>query len=359
MTTSLVLISEVQAAPPFSYDVNGTDITLDIPTAVIIFGDSTVDAGNNNYMTTVIKADFPPYGLNFDTHKPTGRFSDGRIVPDFIASRVGIPFPLPYLHPDAKGDKILKGINFASSASGFFDSTANHFNVAPLSRQLQWFRQYKVQLSGSVGKEKAAHILDNALYVVSSGSNDFVNNYFINPRLQKRYNQTQYLNLISGLIVSFLQDLYAEGARNIAVVSYPPLGCLPSQITLHAKARKARGCVSFLNRAAVRMNERLQLVLGTLKITLPGIQFAYLDSYNLLLDAAQNPSKYGFDATWKGCCGSGTLEVAIGCNIMTPLTCRNASTHIFWDSFHPSQAMNKILADSIFEQGIAQLFKHK
>jgi phospholipase/lecithinase/hemolysin len=49
-------------------------------------------------------------------------------------------------------------------------------------------------------------------------------------------------------------------------------------------------------------------------------------------------------------------EVAIGCNAMTPFTCANASSHVFWDSFHPTHAMNKLLADSVFEQGIAELF---
>ncbi|KAH7441476.1 hypothetical protein KP509_03G039500 [Ceratopteris richardii] len=345
-------------ASDVSLTVNGTKMLLDVPEAVIIFGDSTVDAGNNNFLRTMIKADFLPYGINFDTHQPTGRFSDGRVVPDFIASRVGLPFPLPYLHPDAKGDKILKGINFASAASGFFDGTAHRFNVAPLSRQLQWFRQYKVQLEGSVGKEKAEYILHHSLFVLSAGSNDFVNNYYQNPSLQAQYKKNEFMNFISGLIASFLQNLYFEGARKIAVVSYPPLGCVPSQITLRGRLGKARGCVESLNEASIRMNARLKLVLGTLTSSLPGIQFAYLDSYGLLYDAVQNPSKYGFTTSLEGCCGSGLVEVAYGCNVMTPFTCTNASTHIFWDSFHPTHAMNKILADSIFEQGITQLFKH-
>ncbi|KAH7433694.1 hypothetical protein KP509_07G081700 [Ceratopteris richardii] len=348
----------VESSSQLSVTVNGTKMIMDIPEAVIIFGDSTVDTGNNNYLPTIIKANFPPYGINFDTHKATGRFSDGRVVPDFIAAKLGLPFPLPYLHPDAKGEKILKGINFASAASGFFDSTADLFKVVPMSRQLQWFRQYKVQLIGSVGRDKADHIISNALFVVSAGSNDFVNNYYINPSLRGRYSKPEYMNFLAGLATSFLQELHAEGARKVAVVSYPPFGCLPSQITLHNRLGKGRACIARLNNAAIRMNARLRLVLGTLQSTLPGIQFSFLDSYDLLLDAITNPAKYGFATAWTGCCGTGVMEVAIGCNMLTPLTCKNASTHIFWDSFHPSQAMNKILADSLFNNGVLPLFKH-
>ena len=51
--------------------------------AVISFGDSTVDVGNNNYLPrAVFKANYAPYGESFADHEPTGRFSDGKIVTD-------------------------------------------------------------------------------------------------------------------------------------------------------------------------------------------------------------------------------------------------------------------------------------
>ena len=62
-------------------------LTNEITTkAFFIFGDSTVDSGNNNFIDTVPenKADYKPYGLNGFFHQPTGRFSDGRVIVDFI-----------------------------------------------------------------------------------------------------------------------------------------------------------------------------------------------------------------------------------------------------------------------------------
>jgi hypothetical protein len=46
-----------------------------------------VDVGNNNYLGTVLKADFLPYGRDFDTREPTGRFSNGRISIDFTGKK--------------------------------------------------------------------------------------------------------------------------------------------------------------------------------------------------------------------------------------------------------------------------------
>ena len=55
------------------------------PVALFVFGDSLFDPGNNDFIktTTTFQANFPPYGETF-FKLPTGRFTDGRIIPDFI-----------------------------------------------------------------------------------------------------------------------------------------------------------------------------------------------------------------------------------------------------------------------------------
>lgn len=53
--------------------------------AFFVFGDSLVDNGNNNYLVTTARADSPPYGIDYPTHRPTGRFSNGLNIPDIIS----------------------------------------------------------------------------------------------------------------------------------------------------------------------------------------------------------------------------------------------------------------------------------
>lgn len=55
------------------------------PRAFFVFGDSLVDNGNNNYLATSARADSPPYGIDYPTHRPTGRFSNGLNIPDIIS----------------------------------------------------------------------------------------------------------------------------------------------------------------------------------------------------------------------------------------------------------------------------------
>lgn len=53
--------------------------------AFFVFGDSLVDSGNNNYLATTARADSPPYGIDYPTGRPTGRFSNGLNIPDIIS----------------------------------------------------------------------------------------------------------------------------------------------------------------------------------------------------------------------------------------------------------------------------------
>ncbi|KAL8135703.1 hypothetical protein AgCh_010363 [Apium graveolens] len=54
--------------------------------AVIVFGDSIVDQGCNNYLLTIAKCNFPPYGQDFPDHQSTGRFSNAKTPPDIVGT---------------------------------------------------------------------------------------------------------------------------------------------------------------------------------------------------------------------------------------------------------------------------------
>lgn len=60
--------------------------------AMYVFGDSTLDVGNNNYLpgNDVPRANMPPYGVDFRGSKPTGRFSNGYNIADSIGAYIYI-----------------------------------------------------------------------------------------------------------------------------------------------------------------------------------------------------------------------------------------------------------------------------
>jgi hypothetical protein len=61
--------------------------------AIFVFGDSTVDVGNNNHLQGTRKegkANFPQYGVDFPTSKPTGRFSNGFNTADQLGTCIAV-----------------------------------------------------------------------------------------------------------------------------------------------------------------------------------------------------------------------------------------------------------------------------
>ncbi|XP_057954751.1 GDSL esterase/lipase At5g22810 [Malania oleifera] len=320
--------------------------------AMFLFGDSVVDVGNNNHLHTIIKADFLPYGRDFISHKPTGRFCNGKLATDFTAENLGFTsYPPAYLSENATGTNLLTGANFASAASGYHDGTAQLYDAISLSQQVEYFKEYQGKLVSIAGKSNASTIIKGAVYLISAGSSDFAQNYYINPFLYKAYTPDQFSDILMQSYSTFVQKLYGLGARRIGVTTMPPIGCVPAIITLVGDDSNV--CVKKLNDHAISFNNKLNATSQHLQNTLSGIKIVVFDIYRPLYDLVTKPSENGFFEARKACCGTGLLEASILCNSDSVGTCANASEYVFWDSFHPSEAANKVLANDLLIDGIS------
>ncbi|KAM0944758.1 putative triacylglycerol lipase [Dioscorea sansibarensis] len=320
--------------------------------AIITFGDSVVDVGNNDYLHTIFKADYPPYGRDFVNREPTGRFCNGKLATDITAETLGFTsYPPAYLSPQASGKNLLIGANFASAASGYYDKTAYFYHAIPLTQQVEYFKEYQSKLAQVAGSKKASSIISEALYLLSAGSSDFVQNYYINPYLYKVYSPDEFSSFLVSIFSTFVQNIYGLGARKLGVTSLPPLGCLPAAITLFGYG--SNECVSRLNSDAQGFNKKLNAAANSLMKKYPKLKIAVFDIYQPLYDLATKPSDHGFFEARRGCCGTGTVETTIVlCNPKSVGTCSNATGYVFWDSVHPTESANQVLADSLLLQGI-------
>ncbi|GAA0159646.1 hydrolase [Lithospermum erythrorhizon] len=324
--------------------------------AVIAFGDSLVDQGNNNGVITPAKATYLPYGKDLLINgKPTGRFSNGKTAMDFVAEELGIGELLPaYLDPNLKSSDLLTGVSFASGASGF-DPVTNLLtpHVLSLDRQLELFKEYIGKLRSLVGEEKANFIVENSLYLVVSGNDDFIVNYFNYVTERKKLDVPTYANLLASYALDFVQEIYKLGARRIGVFAIAPIGCIPAVRTL--KGGHQRSCSDPYNAGATFFNNKMATELPSLKAQLPGSKLVFIDIYSLLEVIIQKPQSFGFSYVDKGCCGTGYIEVAFLCNPTTS-TCPDVDKHFFWDSFHPSQQGYKLLVQQILSKYKNQFF---
>ncbi|ONI01015.1 hypothetical protein PRUPE_6G116500 [Prunus persica] len=323
--------------------------------ALFLFGDSVVDAGNNNNVKTIIKANFPPYGRDFSNHKPTGRFCNGKLASDFTAENLGFTsYPPAYLSKEAAGKNLLIGANFASAGSGYYDSTAKLYHTISLNQQLENYKEYQNKVVGIAGKANLTSIISGAVYLVSAGSSDFVQNYYINPLLYKVYTANQFSDILIQSYAKFIQNLYVLGARKIGVTTLPPLGCLPAAITIFGA--DSNECLAKFNKDAVSFNNKLNATSQSLQKQLSGLTLVIFDIYQPLYNLVTKPAENGFFEARKACCGTGLVETSILCNAESIGTCANASEYVFWDSVHPSEAANKVLADDLLSSGISLIF---
>ncbi|GMI82472.1 hypothetical protein like AT1G75900 [Hibiscus trionum] len=310
--------------------------------AVIVFGDSIVDAGNNNNLQTLIRCNFLPYGQDFDGGIPTGRFCNGKIPSDLVAEELGIKDILPaYLDPNLKPQDLITGVTFGSGGTGYDPLTSQLASVIPMSDQLNLFKEYIAKLKELVGEERTGFILAKSIFLVVAGSDDIANTYFVLRARKLQYDIPAYTDLMLNSATDFLMELYGLGARRIGVFSTPPIGCVPSQRTLAGGIE--RECADDYNVAARLFNKKLSAALDSLETSMPDGRFVYVDVYNPLLDLIKTPQKYGFEVANKGCCGTGNIEVAVLCNKLSPSTCTDVSKYIFWDSYHPTEKAYRAL----------------
>ncbi|KAK1325722.1 GDSL esterase/lipase [Acorus calamus] len=141
--------------------------------------------------------------------------------------------------------------------------------------------------------------------------------------------------------------MHRLGATKIAVVGIPPIGCMPITKTLVGTTQ----CDNSYNQAAISFNSKLIFQLVFLEKQL-GIRTSYIDVYGVLMEAMNNPSKYGFTETTKGCVGSGVIEIGESC--IGAMTCKDPSRYVFWDAVHPTQKMYSIIAYKAISKVLSQ-----
>ncbi|WCJ37474.1 GDSL-like Lipase/Acylhydrolase superfamily protein [Euphorbia peplus] len=313
--------------------------------AVIVFGDSSVDAGNNNVISTVLKSNFRPYGRDFNGGRPTGRFSNGRIPPDFISQAFGLKPAVPaYLDPSFTIADFATGVCFASAGTGYDNATSNVLNVIPLWKELEYFQDYQKKLRDFVGEDKAKEIVGEALYLMSLGTNDFLENYYTFPMRRSQFTVKQYEDFLVRLAGKFITELYNMGARKLSLTGVPPMGCLPLERTTNLMSHD---CSPEYNNVAFEFNGKLQALASQLNKELPGFQILFTSSvFDLFYDIIRRPSLYGFEVTGVACCATGTFEMSYLCNEHS-ITCPDANKYVFWDAFHPTERTNQIISQHL------------
>ncbi|KAI6705569.1 hypothetical protein NL676_008531 [Syzygium grande] len=319
-----------------------------------VFGDSVNDNGNNVNLPSAFRPVFLPYGIDFPDG-PTGRYSNGRNFVDVVEQFLGFDnFIPPYAN--ASGRDILQGVNYACAGAGILDRTGKQLgNVATFTDQLKQHQYIVSEIVKILGDENsAAFHLKKCLYYVDIGNNDYLANYFGYTNLSQQYTPELYANLLVETYSQKMKDLYNHGARKMILSGANLIGCTPS--VLARSLPTFSQCIGYVNVAMQIFNDKLKSLVGDLNKHFPDAKFTYRDASAVFQELLDNPSLHGFKVTTTACCGHGWKHGRFNCQ-KNQIPCKNRDEYLFWDPYHPTEAVNVVAASKLFSDE-AELFTY-
>ncbi|CAN0899881.1 GDSL esterase/lipase At5g37690 [Linum grandiflorum] len=233
------------------------------------------------------KANFPPNGADFPTGA-TGRFSNGRNMADYIGTQVS------QLDSVARD---LQTVYNATAAAAF------------LTRCVYFI---------TIGSGMIANQLDNLMFTDRSFIDRAVSEY-----------------------VTYVQSLYATGARKFGFISPLQIGCSPV-----ARSRSpTRRCNARANSIAAAIPPRMEVAMSLLQDTNPDIMYSIGDTYSINADITNSPTLYGIRNVTAACCGNGTTLCAPNSTV-----CGDREGYLYWGPTQLSQSGSRLVIEAFFSE---------
>uniref|UniRef100_A0A0D9VF09 GDSL esterase/lipase n=1 Tax=Leersia perrieri TaxID=77586 RepID=A0A0D9VF09_9ORYZ len=313
--------------------------------AIFMFGDGVLDVGNNNYLPSdASQADYPYYGIDLPGSTPTGRFSNGYNMADFIAKDMGFNMSPPAylsLNGSVKMDANFTGMNFASAGAGI-QTIINDAATMPFWYQVSQFNDTIGQMEANLVHQKLRKLLVKSLFLISVGTMDLSVNLWRPMRNPLRPSPFNIPNTISSY-KAIITKLYGLGARKFGIINVQPFGCQP---WARQFSKNHVECNDTMNNLAREFNDELKPLFFNLSSQLNGLSYSIADLYGFSNATFMNPRAYGFVNINSTCCNP-------PCTPENDPPCENRKQYWFWDDSYMTEQADK-LASAAFYNGPAR-----
>ncbi|XP_019150813.1 PREDICTED: GDSL esterase/lipase At5g03610-like [Ipomoea nil] len=295
-------------------------LVLNDPEKLFVFGDSYADTGN--WPPTNASGSWrEPFGMTFPG-KPSGRWSDGRVLTDYIAEYLGLGSPQPYNLWKGDGEEKQYGMNFAYGGTGVFDYT--NVDGPNMTTQINHLQQLLQQ------NAYAKHDLTSSVALVTSVGNDYRNYHG---------DILEFVESVTKQLSMNLKRIHEMGIPKVAITAMQPLGCLPF---IAFATGSYPNCYEKTNDFTRLHNQMLKQRVDKLNEETDGSPFGIVDLYAAFTTALniqndQQPGKSSFPRRLKPCCYGKCGEVDDESGKKEYELCDDPKKAFFWDMAHPSQ----------------------
>ncbi|KAF8042915.1 hypothetical protein BT93_A1291 [Corymbia citriodora subsp. variegata] len=293
------------------------------PTKIFVFGDSYADTGNNP--KSLASSWKVPYGVTFPG-RPAGRYSDGRVLTDFLAAHFGVRSPIPYRWREVGSKYVKYGMNFAYGGTGVFDTL---FPQPNMTVQIDLLQQL-IAKSVYTGPD-----LQSSLALVTNSGNDYSAYFAKNGSYE---DLPKFIIRVVNQLTLDIKRIHDLGVKMIAVAGLPPLGCLP-QSTI---SDSFRACNATVNSFVTFHNQLLQQAVAKLNNqTGSSPAFVVVDLYASFMSVFNDKGSNKFPEPLKPCCTGINRSYSCGSVDQNGQKqyelCEDPKGKFFWDMVHPSQ----------------------
>ncbi|KAB2045732.1 hypothetical protein E1A91_D01G187900v1 [Gossypium mustelinum] len=334
--------------------------------AIFNFGDSNSDTGG---LSAAFGQAPPPNGMSYFGH-PAGRYCDGRLVIDFLAESLGLPYLSAFL--DSLGTNFTHGANFATAGSTIRpqNTTLHQSGFSPISLNVQFYEFHDFHVRSQIVRKRGGvyetmlpkeEDFSSALYTFDIGQNDLTSGYFLNMSVDE---VKAYVPDVLNQFLTIIKDIYDVGGRYFWIHNTGPVGCLPyvmERIPVLAGQIDRYGCASPFNEVAQFFNHGLKKTVQQLRKDLPHAAITYVDVYSVKYSLISQGRNHGFNQPLRTCCGHGgkyNYNKNLGCggkvhkqgkDVLVAAPCQDPSTHVNWDGVHFTEAANRYIFERIVD----------
>jgi phospholipase/lecithinase/hemolysin len=295
---------------------------------LFVFGDSYSDTGNKRKSQSY-SWNFP-YGITFPG-KPTGRFSDGRVLTDYLAKFWGLKTPMAYKFRKYGGKNLENGMNFAHGGSGVFNTLVTDPNM---TTQIDLFRNL---INDGVFTSQD---LNSSVALVTLSGNDYSAYYVRGGTLEGLQG---LIGSVTNQLAINLKRIHEMGVRKVIVNALEPIGCLPRSTAVSSFQQcnvSENTAVSFHN---LLLQQAVQTLNNETKYYSP---FLILDLYSSFTSVLTNKQDFlgnmKFETPLEPCCMG--IKSGYSCGDYDEKgekmyrICDKPQSYFFWDEVHPTQA---------------------